>query len=405
MNENSNVIPLRPKTGSSRKKQPTRVRLSETKARSLPAPQRGFKLIYDSEIPQLALRITANGARAWVVNAWDSATRNAKRITLGKVGDLPLKGAREQAAKMVMARAKTGSLEGGLMDGDLSLKGGFDQYLLAKAGNRRLCDYESWWRNWISPRGLDNRRIGSITTEEFEAKVTAPAFKKSARQHNKIRSLLHAVYDFHLRRRRVDHNPISAIGLKSTEVRTRTIRSDELTPLLKSIEDEGEPYTDLFKVLLGTGMRVGAVCGMRWQDLDLTERWWMVPAASSKNKKPIPVRLATAVLQILEQRHEHKMGAFVFPSPTSAMKPITYPKKAWARILDRAGIPGGREGLTPHDLRRSMGMLAAREGLNPAQIAAVLGHMSIESARAYTHLAGDIGGLNEKLTDQLLEKR
>jgi integrase len=39
-------------------------------------------------------------------------------------------------------------------------------------------------------------------------------------------------------------------------------------------------------VMLLTAQRRGEVCTMRWQDVDLQNRSWTIPAESSKNADP-----------------------------------------------------------------------------------------------------------------------
>jgi integrase len=75
----------------------------------------------------------------------------------------------------------------------------------------------------------------------------------------------------------------------------------------------------------------------------------------------------------------------VFPSGSRAGH-LTEPKKAWARVLKRAGI----DGAWIHDLRRTIGTAVAADGGGPAIIQAVLGHMSAQSARSYLHLSAEM---------------
>jgi integrase len=45
---------------------------------------------------------------------------------------------------------------------------------------------------------------------------------------------------------------------------------------------------------------------------------------------------------------------------------------------------------TIHDLRRTLGTAIASDGANAATIAAVLGHSSQQSAKAYIHLSAEV---------------
>jgi integrase len=68
-------------------------------------------------------------------------------------------------------------------------------------------------------------------------------------------------------------------------------------------------------------------------------------------------------------------------------------RTAWKRICTKAGLAVGARtdiGITPHDLRRTLGTLVAASGANSATISAVLGHIDANSAKSYIHLSAEI---------------
>jgi integrase len=64
---------------------------------------------------------------------------------------------------------------------------------------------------------------------------------------------------------------------------------------------------------------------------------------------------------------------------------LVSPRKAWLRVLERAGI----ENLRIHDLRRTAGSYMAIQGVSPAIIGRALGHRSPQATAVYARLTQD----------------
>ena len=78
---------------------------------------------------------------------------------------------------------------------------------------------------------------------------------------------------------------------------------------------------------------------MRWQDIDWTTETWRIP--QTKNREPLVVPLSKEALSILKERYGRQKGGkvasiYVFPGKGKTGH-LVEPKKAWERILQRAG--------------------------------------------------------------------
>jgi integrase len=91
--------------------------------------------------------------------------------------------------------------------------------------------------------------------------------------------------------------------------------------------------------------------------------------------------LVPEALTILEQRKAEASGPWVFPGP-GVTGHLVEPKKAWKRILTRAGI----EDLRLHDLRRSLGSWQAATGANLSIIGKTLDHKNVSTTAIYARL-------------------
>jgi hypothetical protein len=74
------------------------MRLTDAIIRKLPSPPTGYQLVWDSEIKGFGLRVTATGARSFVLNY--RANGLGRRYTIGSFPDWPTTTAREEAKRL-----------------------------------------------------------------------------------------------------------------------------------------------------------------------------------------------------------------------------------------------------------------------------------------------------------------
>lgn len=125
---------------------------------------------------------------------------------------------------------------------------------------------------------------------------------------------------------------------------------------------------------------------MRWDEIDLGNAIWHIPAGKAKAKKPITVALSPPALVIVRgRRQEIPIDClWVFPG-SGAEGRLVEPKKAWRRILNNSKI----ENLHMHDLRRSLGSWQAALGASLSVIGKSLGHADLKSTQIYARLQLD----------------
>src|SRR5260370_10937387 len=66
-----------------------RRRLTDQVVRQLPPPLKGNRIAYDSDVPGFGLRVTAAGARSWILNYRRRADGVERRYTIGSWPSLP----------------------------------------------------------------------------------------------------------------------------------------------------------------------------------------------------------------------------------------------------------------------------------------------------------------------------
>jgi integrase len=366
------------------KAEPEKFAFTEKRLAKLSKPNAGARYVYDSEEPGLCVRLTPTSAK-YVFSKFYKGQPG--RITIEKVGSIPLRRAREIAAGYrgelangvdVFARAR----EDKARPKPATLADAFAVHIARpdmRATTRR--DYESLW-NVSVPVRLKGRPLADIDAGEIR-RLHSKIGEQHPRTANKLLALLSVLCTRHGRRH---DNPAAGIPRFREEPRQRVLSVEELRRLRAALEAENELWRAFFLLAMLTGARKGALQRMRWEDIDLEAAIWRVPAIWSKNRRVITIALPTEAVAVLRRLCDTRGASpWVFPA-NSKSGHLAEPKGAWARVLKRAGVTGANI----HDLRRTIGTAVAADGGNAAIIQAVLGHMSAQSAKSYLHLSAEV---------------
>jgi integrase len=165
--------------------------------------------------------------------------------------------------------------------------------------------------------------------------------------------------------------------------RDRVLADDELVRAWHAAEAIGFPVGPAVQLLLLTGQRRDEVSHMRWQEINLDNGTWTIPAERNKSGRLHVVPLSTLAISIL--RSVHQSDAFVFwgRSPDTAIN-------GWSRAKARLDELSGVSDWRLHDLRRTAATGMARLGFDPHVVERVLNHATTNAgplARVYQRYA------------------
>lgn len=268
---------------------------------------------------------------------------------------------------------------------------------------------ESVFRLHLAP--LHTTPLDELTTADVAGLVSAVKRKVGARTANNVRSLIGAMWRRAQEWNLIDvtaANPAAGVKRFAQHSRERFLEGDELPRFLKAVAAEPSPvWRDFFLLAVLTGARKSNLCGMRWDQLDLDAGMWVIPGRFTKSAKTYRLPLAPAAVAVLKARRDRRERGvpWVFPSGRRMKEgdpvgPIRDPKKAFQAILERAEIPYGREdGVTIHDLRRTLGSMLYRQGASLKMIAEALGHADLDSTTIYARLGQDVSPLRRVVTE------
>ena len=157
-----------------------------------------------------------------------------------------------------------------------------------------------------------------------------------------------------------------------------------LGALLMAIDGfDGQATTRIALHLLAIlAQRPGELRNARWDEFDIDEAVWSIPAEKMKMRKPHNVPLPKQALELLDQlRNLTGSGELLFPSLRSWKRPMS--ENTLNAALRRMGYSGDE--MTAHGFRASFSTLANESGLwNPDAIERALAHVEKnEVRRAY----------------------
>ncbi|WP_291555936.1 site-specific integrase [Bradyrhizobium sp.] len=243
-----------------------------------------------------------------------------------------------------------------------------DPSLLADIGG----DVMSAWRG---------RRIQDITKRDVIALLDSVNDRGSPIMANRVLSAVRKLFNWCLSRDVLQVSPCTLVSPPAPErSRDRVLSDDELRLVWKAAEAEGWPFGPLVKLLVLTGQRVSEVGGMRWDEINKTQKLWTLPAERVKNGIRHEVPLPEAAIAIISTLpHIKTTEGHVFTTRRDAAVSGFSRAKNSLDATIAAGLPTGATALdhwTFHDLRRTMASGMARLGIQLQVIEKILNHSS-----------------------------
>lgn len=135
--------------------------------------------------------------------------------------------------------------------------------------------------------------------------------------------------------------------------------------------------------LLCTGARCGEALNCKYDQLDVANRTWRLPASNTKAKKMRAVPLNDSALEVLKELEATRgTSEYVFVN-RKTKKPYVTIAKTWAAIRSRAELSHVRI----HDLRHQYASFLVNAGRTLFEVQSILGHSSPVVTQRYSHLS------------------
>ena len=288
-----------------------------------------------------------------------------------------------------------------------------DNYMALTIRESTMDGYKIMTQHYIKPY-LGDEKIGSVTTADIQklynwlrenGRVNEHYEKGNALSDSMIRSIhmmLHQAMDAAVRERLIVKNPTEGTVIPKNNYPPKQILTEEQLERFLEVVRQDPVWSDFFYTELTTGMRLGEICGLKWQDFEeKTGRLHIrrsvhrrkgggVRVGETKTETGTrTILLPPSTVEILKQRKKKSYSDWIFHNPVVAEVPMD-PSTAYHRLktlLRHAELPSIRF----HDLRHTFATHALTSGVDAKTLSTILGHTNASfTLDTYTHMTTDM---------------
>lgn len=358
----------------------------------------------------LGLNVTQTGSRSWILRYRVAGVR--KDMGLGGYPDVTLAQAKELAriARIKLAQGIDPITERRVerrkliaqIAGAITFKEAARRYIDSQESTWQNDKHVQQWRNTIETYAAP--KIGQLPIKDIALSdvlsVLEPIWHIKTETASRLRGRIESIINWAIAKGyRDESNPARWKGLldkilpapgKVTKVDHHRALPYPKIPdfMLKLAEQDGMGARALEFAIL-TASRSGEVRGATWNEFDLPNGIWTVPASRMKAKKEHRVPLSPKALQIVTALEKVAFCEFVFPSsyqPKSGnAKGAPLSDMTLAAVLRRMDVPA-----VPHGFRSSFRDWCAEQTDYPNEVAEMALAHSINSKVEAAYRRGDL---------------
>jgi len=350
----------------------------------------------------LSLRVYDAGQRAWVLRTMvagkrrefglggyptvlPASARDRARATLDKIfaGLDPTEEKQRQRSALRAAKAKAVSF--------------------SKVAEQYIAQHEAGWKNpkhaaqWATTLATYAYPvIGSVTVANVDTplvlKVLESIWTEKTETASRLRGRIEAILDYATAKGlREGPNPARWKGHLALTLPAKrrvapvehhkAIPVTEMPSFMKQLRQICGVSARALEFLTLTAARSGEVRGMEWDEVDLVNKIWVVPAIRMKAKREHRVPLSDAAVLILNRIKQENDGLLVFPGA----KGKELSDMSLTSVMRRMGIDA-----VPHGLRSSFRNWTAEMTAYPNEVAEMALAHTVSNAVEAAYRRGDL---------------
>lgn len=403
-----------------------KVKLTKLVVDKFEPPASGQTFARDTELNGFALRVTANGAKSFIVEK--RIQGRVKRITLARYPELTVEEARREAQKL-LGKVATGINPIAEKQQDrakaVTLADAFKDFCKTRKTLKphTLYDYnrllEVAFPDWKSRRVIDISKDMVARRHQQLGSERGPAYANGAMRF--LRSLLNfaqAQYEDMNGHSILLENPVLRLtrtrAWYPSERRQTIIKNHQLPAWYRAVLSlkrsrgteepidpllyPGDTVADYLLLMLFTGLRRQEAVTLTWANVDLADRTLTIP--DTKNHEPLTLPLSDFLHELLTRRRACAVNQYVFPgigTKGHLIEPRTYVRQ----VIRESGVQ-----FTIHDLRRTFITVAESLDIGTYAIKRLVNHkMSGDVTAGY--IVPDVGRLRrpmQQIADFLVQR-
>ena len=273
--------------------------------------------------------------------------------------------------------------------------------------------YETMTNCYIKPQ-LGGEKISAITTADVQKMYNWLRENGRVNEHpemgyalsdsmvRSIHMMLHQAMDAAVRERIIVKNPTEGTVIPKNNYPPKQILTEEQLEKFLEVAKQDPVWSDFFYTELTTGLRLGEICGLKWQDFEeKTGRLHIrrsvhrrkgggVRVGETKTETGTrTILLPPSTVEILKARKKKSYSNWIFHNPVVPEVPMD-PSSAYHRLktlLRHAELPSIRF----HDLRHTFATHALTSGVDAKTLSTILGHTNASfTLDTYTHMTTDM---------------
>jgi integrase len=351
-------------------------------------PAKGLTTYFDSEQTGFVLEHRASGGGTYYFRYRD-AEGVVRLCRIGRVGEMPLAEARARALQMRQLLGVGGDPKreryrfNETPTLDLFLKERYVPYVSSRK------------RSWRQDIGMLDKHVCPVFGRTRLNRISAGDVRRfhqnlhemgySPATCNRMLVMLGHVFNCAIRFEVLPPhtNPCKGVELFELQLRERYLRPDEVQALFAELDvNPNTMVGQVIRLLLYTGARKREVMDARWSEVDLDNAVLWVPPERSKSKRPRPIALSHAAVDLIRALPREPDVPYLFFNPRTRKPPVSI-FTAWDSIRRKLGL----EDLRLHDLRHSYASFLVNAGRSLYEVQRLLGHQDPKVTMRYAHLS------------------
>lgn len=358
----------------------------------------------------LRLVVSKTGARKWVLRF----TLHGKRreMGLGSFPDVDLAKAREKAATC-RGLAKNGAdpiaARQAAPAPSLTFSECAAHYIQAHRQGWRNAKHAQQWEStlatYVDPK-IGSKRVDAITTENVLA-ILHPIWTIKTETAKRIQGRIENILDYAAAHKYRDPlNPARWRGhldkLLPNPTRVKKVTHhpsmpyEQVPSFMEELAQNGSVSALALRFLILTATRTGEVLGAQWEEVDLEEAVWTVPAARMKSRKEHRVPLSDAALSVLGELPRIEGSPYLFPGAR-----LRRPLSNMALLQLMRGMGYGAQGekghYVPHGFRSSFRDWSGEVSTFPRDVAEMALAHTIANKVEAAYRRGDLFAKRRKM--------